>query len=149
MIVLLDAGPLGLVSNPRMSPEAEMCRQWLESLVRQRVSVLVPEIADYEVRRELLRAGRHLGIQRLDTVARAIGYLPLSTAAMRKAAELWADARRRGRPTADATALDADVLLAAQALTLVDDDPDGIVATTNPRHLGQFVPVRLWQAFTV
>lgn len=132
-----------------MSPEAELCRQWLESLVRQRVSVFVPEIADYEVRRELLRAGRALGIQRLDTVAAAIGYLPLTTAAMRKAAELWADARRRGRPTADASALDADVILAAQAITLFNDDPDVIIATTNPRHLGQFVPAGLWHAITV
>lgn len=145
VVVLLDAGPLGLVSNPRMSPGAEACRQWLESLVQNRVLVLVPEIADYEVRRELLRAGKHLGIQRLDTVAVAVGSLPLTTAAMRRAAKFWAEARQRGRPTADARALDADVILAAQAVVLAEDTPDVVIATTNPRHLDQFVPARRWQ----
>ena len=36
-----------------------------------------------------------------------------STAAMRKAAEFWADTRRQGTPTADEKAIDADVILAA------------------------------------
>jgi len=64
------------------------------------VTVLVPEIADYEVRRELLRANKKLGIQRLDTLKATIGYLPLTTAAMLKAAEFWAIARNAGHPTA-------------------------------------------------
>jgi len=78
-------------------------------------------------------------------VAVAIGYLPLTTTAMRRAAELWAEARRRGRPTADDRALDADVILAGQAAMLANDDPDVVIATTNPRHLDQFVPARRWQ----
>ena len=39
---------------------------------------------------------------------------------MRVAAELWADARRSGRPTAPNHSLDADCLLAAQARTFLD-----------------------------
>jgi hypothetical protein len=53
----------------------------------------VPEIADYEVRRELLRANKVRGIARLDLLKNSIGYLPLTTPIMLKAAELWAQAR--------------------------------------------------------
>jgi len=57
-VVLLDAGPLGMVSNPRGNPEAGECKSWLASLVRNGLEVKIPEIADYDVRRELLRANR-------------------------------------------------------------------------------------------
>ena len=56
-VVLLDAGPLGLVTNPRHSPQNLACAQWLGALVAGGLRVIVPEIADYEIRRELLRAG--------------------------------------------------------------------------------------------
>ena len=60
-----------------------------------------PEIADYEVRRELLRAGKTRGIERLDALLETFEYLPLSTVVMRDAALLWADVRKRGQPAAD------------------------------------------------
>jgi predicted nucleic acid-binding protein len=109
------------------------------------VEILVPEIADYEVRRELIRAGKSRGLARLDALGDRHQYLPVTTQAMRRAAELWAEARRRGRPTADASALDVDVILAAQASLLLETDDDVVVATTNVRHLAQFVPARRWQ----
>jgi len=56
--VLLDAGPLGLVTGPRRRADANACREWLEDLLAAGVEVRVPDITDYEVRRELLRAGR-------------------------------------------------------------------------------------------
>jgi hypothetical protein len=55
LIVLLDAGPLGMITNPKSSPENEACKNWLASLAYNSVEVVIPEIADYEVRRELLR----------------------------------------------------------------------------------------------
>jgi hypothetical protein len=67
--VLLDAGPLGLVTNPRHSPQNLACAQWLGALVAGGLRVIVPEIADYEIRRELLRAGKSRGIARLDAMA--------------------------------------------------------------------------------
>ena len=73
--------------------------------------------------------------------ATADRYVPLTDNALRFAAELWAQARRSGRPTADATALDIDVLLAAQALR-VGGTP--IVATTNQKHLSQFISALHW-----
>jgi len=145
LIVLLDAGPLGLVTNPRGSPEATQCSLWLESLLASEVPVRVPEIADYEVRRELLRAGKSNGIRRLDELKAAVGYLPIDTPAMLRAAELWAQARQQGHPTADDKALDADVILAAQAATLADGEVEPIIATTNVGHLARFADARNWQ----
>lgn len=96
--VLLDAGPLGLVTNPRRSRQSVACAQWLQELVGHESRVLVPEVADYEVRRELLRANKTRGLARLDALAAQLEYLPLTTAAMRQAAVFWAQARQQGRP---------------------------------------------------
>jgi aspartate/glutamate racemase len=63
---------------------------------------------------------------------------------MRLATELWAETRRAGRITAPEPALDGDVILAAQALSLVRSGVDVIVATTNTRHLSWFVDAREW-----
>ena len=41
-IVLLDSGPLGLVTNPVGSPEAVACNEWLASLLENGTRVLVP-----------------------------------------------------------------------------------------------------------
>ena len=32
-VVLLDAGPLGLVTNPKHSPQSLACAQWLQDLI--------------------------------------------------------------------------------------------------------------------
>jgi len=84
-VVLLDTGSLGLVTNPRRSQQSVACAQWLQALVAHGLRVIVPEIADYEVRRELLRAKKERGLARLDALASRLEYLPLTTAAMRQA----------------------------------------------------------------
>jgi predicted nucleic acid-binding protein len=124
-------------------PEVDACKQWLLALAERGIRIGVPEIADYEVRRELLRAGKMRGIERLDALLETFEYLPLSTAVMRDAASLWADVRRRGQPTADSKALDADVILAAQARRMTAAEV--VVATTNVRHLSRLVDAKLWQ----
>jgi predicted nucleic acid-binding protein len=110
------------------------------------VRVLVPEITDYEVRRELLRAGKNASVARLDTLALSTGYLPITTIAMRRAAQLWAQASQQGQPTAGDNTIDADMILTAQALTL--GTPDVVIATTNVSHLSLFVPAEHWQTIT-
>lgn len=139
-IVLLDAGPLGMISNPNATGINRDCYEWMEALVVSGFDVRVPEIADYEVRRELLRANKSEGIARLDLLKNTIGYLPITTSNMLAAAELWAQARRTGMPTADPKSLDCDVILAAQAL-----DVDGLVATDNVGHLSRFVIAKSWR----
>jgi predicted nucleic acid-binding protein len=144
--VLLDAGPLGLVSNPGYSPQNHACAQWLQRLLSEGVRVIIPEIADYEIRRELLRAGKTRGLGKLDALAKLIEYLPITTSAMRRAAEFWAQARQQGRQAASDAALDADMILAGQADAM--RLPDTIIATTNVGHLKAFVPADVWQNIT-
>jgi predicted nucleic acid-binding protein len=143
--VFLDTGPLAMASNPRSSPENEASKQWLRDLVTRGVRVFVPEIADYEVRRELLRANKAAGVARLDAVKAALEYLPVTTGAMLLAAELWAQSRQSGSPTAPKEALDGDVILAAQALSTGIPAADLVVATVNVGHLARFVPAQNWR----
>lgn len=140
--VLLDATPLGVLANPNVTLKTRFASAWLAGLVAAGHRVVVPEIADYEVRRELIRHTRTHSIARLDSLAVTLVYLPLTTAVMRLAADLWADARLVGRPTAPDPALDGDVILAAQMLTLADST--AIIATGNPAHLSRFAPAADW-----
>ncbi|HUG91143.1 MAG TPA: PIN domain-containing protein [Planctomycetaceae bacterium] len=142
-VVVLDAGPLGLATNPKGDPESVACAAWAQSLAAAGTRVVIPEIADFEVRRELLRASKRRGIARLDGFATLFEYLPLTTPAMRHAARLWAQARQHGYPTAGDAALDVDVILAGQALAL--NVSDVVIATTNVGHLSRFVAADLWQ----
>jgi predicted nucleic acid-binding protein len=93
-----------------------------------------------------LRAKKAFSADRLDAFVNAAPgrYLALSDEALRLAAELWAQSRQRGRPTADSTALDIDVLLAAQALSFGTGSTEMVIATSNPKHLSQFVAARRW-----
>jgi predicted nucleic acid-binding protein len=140
VIILLDTGPLGILVHPRISQE---CQDWLEDILLKEYRVVLPEIADYELRRELLRLNNLARIQRLDRLKKRLEYLPLTTDVMLQAAELWAKARQTGKPTADPHALDGDVILAAQAMSIETTDQI-IIATTNVRHLSLFVNAREW-----
>jgi predicted nucleic acid-binding protein len=115
MIVVLDSGPLGLLINAKASPVNQECQRWLLSLQSKGYRLILPEIADYEVRRELIRINKLASIRRLNELKITLEYLPLNTAMILQAAEFWAEARRKGVPTADPKALDGDVILAAQA----------------------------------
>lgn len=147
--MLLDTGPLGLVSHPNAATKNKQAAQWLRDLLAADVAVLVPEIADYELRRELLRAGKSRSVAVLDRYKATLGYVPLTTEAMLIAAQFWSTARQKGKPTAPDLALDADVILAAQAEVLRSDGDDVVIATTNEGHLSRFVPAQAWQNISV
>jgi predicted nucleic acid-binding protein len=104
------------------------------------VAVIVPEIADYEVRRNLLLEGLTKSVARLDQLKEVLIYQPLTTDVMLRAAEIWAKARRTGMPTADDKELDGDVILAAQA-----EQAGAMVATENVGHLSRFVDAQAWR----
>jgi predicted nucleic acid-binding protein len=156
-VILLDAGPLGFITHPAGGEDARLCKDWFEGEIRAGSKLLVPAISDYEIRRELVRAGKGKSLQKLDGLIDQLGYMPLLADTIRTAAELWADARRKGVPTAPEAALDADCLLAAQARTFLtlnrshrwvkltrDERAQGVnvvIATTNAGHLGRYANV--------
>jgi predicted nucleic acid-binding protein len=103
--------------------------------------LIIPEIADFEVRRNLILESRTQSVDLLNDLKALLVYQPITTTVMLKAAELWADARKRGKPTADPRELDADVILAAMAM-----EAKAIVATENVGHLSRYVTARHWSA---
>ena len=141
--IVLDATPLGMVCHPNAKGEALACKLWLADLLAHGNRVIVPEVADYEVRHEFILGRRIRAIRYLDRLAQRTEYLVLDTQQMRLAAELWAQVRQLGLPTAGPDSIDADVILSAQALSL--NDPKVIVATSNPGHLSRFVNAEPWQ----
>jgi len=143
---VLDATPLGEAISRSDRPKGATARGRLAALKSLGDRIVVPEIADYEVRRELLQAGLAASVDRLDEFKAEYDYWPITTAAMLRAAKLWAHLRRSGQPTADPKALDADAILAGQALTTDVEGEAVIVATANFRHLSRFpgLEVRLW-----
>jgi len=149
--VFLDSSPLGLITKRLYhSQEAMACAEWARNLNASGVSIYVPEIADYEVRRELVRAKNMAAVARLDLFNRHVAdrYLSLNTQAMRRAADLWASLRNSGIPTASPEAIDGDVILAAQVLNFCDEQgvtPGDIrVASANVRHLSRMVNAEPW-----
>jgi len=112
---------------------------------------MVPAIADYEVRRELIRLGKQAGIISLNAwnSLPSDRYVPLTNSALQLASELWAQSRNAGTPTADPKELDCDVLIAAQVLDYQRVQRlapiEIIVATVNVGHLLQFVSADTWQ----
>lgn len=144
-LIVLDTGVLGMLVHPSEAGEPRECKAWLKQVVGRGASVYIPEIADYELRRELLRMKSEESVKRLDALKARLTYVPIATAAMLKAAEHWAAVRSAGRPTADDKALDGDVILAAQSALLVQPGDELVVATTNVGHLSQFVEARSWR----
>ena len=146
-VVVLDSSPLGQATNPKKTPENEACIAWVQAMLDSGVRVILPEIADYEVRRELIRADKTNGLVRLDrfVASRDADYLPLTTAVMREAATLWAKARREGKQTAVDAALDGDMILIAQSQSLNIPDGEIIIATANVSDIARFFPAAEWR----
>jgi predicted nucleic acid-binding protein len=135
-LVVLDTGTLGLLTHPRAQADALACRHWAQVLLAAGIRVIVPGIADYELRRELIRAG--------------FEFDPMTQAALDEAASLWAAARNTGLTTAHPAALDGDAILAAQTILAASAGDVVTIATNNPRHLSRFpgIDARPWQSIT-
>ena len=141
LYILLDSYPLGALSHPK--PDVGIIK-WAAACQVAGHEIYIPEVIDYEIRRELLRANKYVGIANLNALKAAFRFLPISSPAMLLAADLWSQSRQRGLATGDPKKLDIDVILAAQALILGVPPADLIVATSNVNHISRFVPADLW-----
>jgi predicted nucleic acid-binding protein len=149
-LIILDTGTLGLLTHPGAQPAALACRRWAQAHLAAGVRVIVPGIADYELRRELIRAGKTSGLGRLDVARAGFEFDPVTQAALDKAAELWAIVRNAGLATAHPSALDGDAILAAQTLLAAIPGDVVTIATHNARHLSRFpgIDARPWPSIT-
>jgi predicted nucleic acid-binding protein len=145
-IVLLDSGPLGLACSRPGIPQVDRCHAWLLALEAASVEIIIPAIADYEVRRELLRLGATTKLKNLDVLRARFDYLDISGVALDRAAAFWALLRQGGLPTAGPDDLDADAILGGMAATVGQPGDTVTIATTNVRHLGRFpgIDAQLW-----
>jgi len=148
-LILLDSGPLGLIVRAPSKPQVVRCVTWLKTISATGATVIIPEIAHYEVRRELLRIRAVGSLRRLEydlDPSGGLRHLTLSTDAMIKAAEFWALLRQMGIPTASPDALDADAILAGQAALAGQPGDTVTIATTNLAHLTRFpgIDAQVW-----
>jgi len=144
-VVYLDTGVLGIVTHPKADkPEVQECIKWLSGMLDAGARVCVPEVCDFELRRSYILNNSHVPLQRLESLNSVVTYIPINTSMMRRASELWADVRRKGKPTADEKELDCDVVLAAQALLTSTAAEKPVVATTNVGHLSHFLHADSW-----
>ena len=158
-VIYLDTGPLGLACYSQRDPEKEsgQFQQWMNTTLLKQTKIVVPAIADYELRRELIRNGSLDSIAKLDLIESGrhpdfpgVVYLPLTDDAIKRAADLWAEARNKGYATAHEQALDGDVMIAAQVLEFAGSASRFIVVTTNVKDLKRYVGnrARPWDAIT-
>jgi predicted nucleic acid-binding protein len=151
-IIFLDSHPLSTLADPRVTPTVAAIAGWAVSMLTAGHRIYVPEIIDYELRRELIRAGKTAALRELDALKSRLHYAPLTTNTMLLAADLWAQMRNSGTPTGDPKKLDIDVILAAQAIcegaNLGLPGNEVIVVTSNVSHLARMVTANLWTNIT-
>jgi predicted nucleic acid-binding protein len=150
-VIILDTGPLSncvvQFAKPQQAPTlSQQCREWLNNCEEAGAILMVPAIAYYEALRELERRQAVRKIERLKAFSflQPDRFIPLTTAHLEAAAQMWGIARNSGTTTSSDAALDADIILSAQALSLGLSTKDFIIATTNPSHLSRFAPSDLW-----
>jgi hypothetical protein len=143
-IIVFDSDPTGLVCHEPGNPDGEALRNWMFKEWSDGATIIVPAIIDYEVRRELIRKEFTDSLKRLDAfyADKKLWLLSIKDSAMQTAARLWAEARRRGEPTAHEQAVDCDVILSAQAMDYCTDADDWWILTENVGHIARYVGAR-------
>lgn len=131
-VVLLDSGPLGEIISPK--PKGYI-KDWLSFIKQNKISLRVPEIIDYEIRRNLILSNLGKSERRLNQYRNRKEFIHLNSEILICACEIWAELRRIGQPTASKERLDIDVLLIAQAISQTDSFEEVIIVTTNVKHL--------------
>lgn len=149
-VIILDTGPLSncvvhVARRQQTSSISQQCRQWIDDCEHSGRRILIPAVAYYEVLRSLELRGATSQIGRLkEFCLNGDRFMSLTTRHLESAAQLWAQERKEGKPSAGSESLDADVIITAQALSLGLPSSDYVIATTNPAHIAPFAPCDLW-----
>lgn len=138
MRLIIDTVYLGRLCHPKADPQF---MRWLQQKLRNPEFLpIVPDVVDYELRRgyllqmkigkdpEKVRAFR-ASLARLEEIGSRWRSASSTRPVLRKAAELWAQARETGRPGAHGERIDIDVIVAAHAL-----EENAAVLTSNRKH---------------
>lgn len=150
MIVFIDTSVLGKLSNPNQLSESVKCQNWFEQLLARGVYFVSSELCYYELKRSLILAAQNgysaRGIGKLDLLRNIIDFLPITQEIAELAAQIWAEARREGTPTADEKNIDIDIIIAAHWQILKRDFPGRtvIISTTNVKHFRLFAEAEEW-----
>lgn len=152
MIVILDTGLIGLVTNPNSNEKSVECLEWLYGLLAKGVRVISSDICDYEVRRGLVLDRKisnsgGSGIHRLDEFRKVIDFLPINSEILIEACDIWAEFRIKSQLNASERDINFDIILSAQWKILKDQYPgrEVIIATDNLRDFIRFSTADLWQ----
>ncbi|WP_107670569.1 nucleic acid-binding protein [Cyanothece sp. BG0011] len=150
MIIFIDTGVLGILSSPNKRKEVIKSQEWLYSCLSRGFNLVSSDICDYEVRRGLLLGGeskiQKQGLNNLDELHNLINFLLVNPIILRYAAELWAETRRLGIPTAEIDNIDVDIIIGATCQLLQQEYPGQrvVIATTNVKHLSRFIEAQKW-----
>ncbi len=137
---LLDTNIVSALCAPSHKNNQELAKKLVIHFDRVAPRLLLSQLVDYEVRRGLLYKQATTGLQRLNKLVSTMELLIITTEHWNKAADLWVKARQMGRPTAGDNSMDADCILAAQALV-----ENAIVITQNTRHFDHLVKCIRWE----
>jgi len=151
MLVFLDTNILGSLSNPNASPKAVQCQIWFERLLARGGYFVSSELCFYEAKRSLVlgvkRGVNSQGLEKLIALRDLVDFIPVTPSVADLVAEIWAEARLQGIPTADAENLDIDMFIAAHWRLLQEEFPGRyvVVSTTNIKHLSRFTEAKEWR----
>ncbi|MEG4442738.1 hypothetical protein QUB47_34630 [Microcoleus sp. AT9_B5] len=158
MIVILDSNILTLLVTPldeklsedeKLTKEIHQCTKWFERLLSKGARIIVSDICDYELRRELIGI-KSKSVQELDNLRDLIEFQPVTFAVLEKAAELWAEARYLSQYNKIKENIDVDCILAAQWCLLKEQYPGRkvIIATKNIKDFQRVTDCDVWQNIT-
>jgi predicted nucleic acid-binding protein len=147
VIVIVDSGVLHTLITTSQVPPVIDCQDWFYLLLSRGVYLVSSTICKYEVKRELIRRKKARELSHLEQLKTRLDFLGVDEKTLDVAAELWAQARIEGMPTADDKSLDADLIICAQWQLLKEEYPGRyiVIATTNVAHLSRFAEAQEWR----
>lgn len=143
MNLVIDTNILSKLCYPKPDANKPVIEKFKEISLSGNYKIFIPEICVYELKRGLLlnkykaKEPGEKALNRLENLITNIEIVKLESADLNIAAQLWADSRAKGLSTAGDEALDADVILAAQAIKM-----NAAVVTENVKHLARYTSAK-------